>query len=172
MKKILRIFFFCIFLFSISTPLFCQEEYPSLIMQGGTYLNACLNNEKAELKKNVLKLKWPNQDKAWKLIETVLCANNNEISRSYISDLVPNKLRRKDLTDAKPKIMFVRKNEELINKLLALRNAWSPNVRKHETNLYQGIVLQYFSNEACVKELTLRHVKDKWKLYEISETCD
>jgi hypothetical protein len=142
-------------------------------MQGEIYLNACLDDEKNILKRNIRELRYPDEEKAWKLIDTVLCADNNELSRSYVKNLIPGKLRKADLTGVKPKIKLVPKNEVLINKLLASGKAWSPSVQINEAKLNEsGIVLQYFANEACVKELKIKHIVNKWILYEISETCD
>jgi hypothetical protein len=172
-KSSLSFVLISLFLFFYSGPIFCQEKYPSLKMQGEIYLNACLEDKKTMLKKNMLELKYPDEEKAWKLIDTILCADNNEISRSYVKNLIPDKLRKADLTGVKPKIKLLQKNEDLINKLLASGKAWNPSVQINEDKINEKeIVLQYFANEACVKGLKIKHMVNKWILYEISEACD
>lgn len=165
--------FIFLLLSSYSELLFCQEKHPSLTMQGETYLNACLDDEKNMLKRDLQELRYPDEEKAWKLIDTILCADNNEFSRSYIKNLILDKLRREDSTGTKPRIKLMPKNDDVINKVLASGKAWSPSVRISEVNVNQKeIVLRYFPNEACIKDIKIRHVKNKWILYEVAEACD
>jgi hypothetical protein len=56
--------------------------------------------------------------------------------------------------------------------LLASRKAWNPDIHINENGPETGFVLQYFVNEACVKGLKIRHVNNKWILFEVSEACD
>lgn len=57
-----------------------------------------------------------------------------------------------------------------MTKIPAAGKAWDAVLQPDQNG--RGIILQYFSNEACVQNLAFRYVKRKWMLVEFSEACD
>ena len=141
--------------------LLIEKPYPSLNMQGSIYPSACIFDEKTSLRNYLRSLKYPDEEKAWKIVEMILCAPNNKANRSYLESHVANRLKNEKFAG------------ERIGKIFALTKAWDatllPDVSDRKSI---EISLLYFSNEACVKNIRLKYNKNKWMLNKISEVCD
>lgn len=154
------------FLFGLCSPCRCEnllieKAYPSLNMQGNTYPSACVFDERRSLKESLRSLKYPDEKKAWKIVEMVLCGPSNRITRSYLEHHISKNLRNEEVTG------------KWRSQIFSLTKAWNAALRADLNDRKSlGISLQYFSNEACVKELTLEYDKNKWMIYKISEVCD
>jgi hypothetical protein len=163
----LTVYFFCS-AFSCSA-LSAANEYPELSIQGENYPNACAPAEKEYLHDTLLASKVENPAQAWRAIDAILCAPNNDTNRSYVETLVPRTVRKTvESTGDKPTFKMVARSEALARGLMAAGKAWDANIRTEPGK----ITLQYFANEACVKERTLTYVNFKWSVYAIGEACD
>lgn len=65
------------------TPCYCEKllikkPYPSLSMQGNIYSSTCVFEERKLLRKSLRELKCPDEEKAWKIVEMILCAPSNK----------------------------------------------------------------------------------------------
>ena len=130
-------------------------------MQGSIYPSACAFDEKRLLRKSLRSLKFPDEEIAWKIVETILCAPNNKSNRSYLESHISNELKNEKFAG------------ERIGKIFALTKAWDATLHPDVSDRKSiGISLFYFSNEACVKEIGLEYDKNKWMLNKISELCD
>ena len=138
-----------------------EKPYPSLNMQGNTYPSACVFEERKLLRKSLRSLKYPDEKKAWEIVEVILCAPSNRATRSYLEHHISKNLRREEVAD------------KWRSKIFALTKAWSVTLRP-DVNVRNNIEIgfQYFSNEACVREIALEYDKNKWMIYKISEACD
>jgi hypothetical protein len=146
-----------------------SDEYPPLPVHGVNYPNACNQGEKTRLQAALIDAKLQDEPQLWRAIETLLCASSNATNRSYVKSLIPPKIRKvEDSEEDKPVIRMVTVSEELITDLMAGGNAWLANI-----HLGSGKVsFDYFSNEACVKEVTLEFTQSRWYVRQISAACD
>jgi hypothetical protein len=138
-----------------------EKPYPPLNMQGSIYPSTCVFEERTTLRRSLRSLKCPDEEKAWKIIEMILCAPSNKTTRSYLEKHISNKLKNKYSAS------------ERSEKIFAFTKAWDATLGADlsvRNNI--GISLLYFSNEACVKEFALEYDKNKWMIYKISEVCD
>lgn len=71
-------------------------------------------------------------------------------------------------TGTESTLKIVRVDNELIEEVMATAHAWGVSVRMRNGNFS----LQYYGNEACVKEVIFKNVKSKWMIYEMGEACD
>jgi hypothetical protein len=159
---------------SLSLAMACHaidatEEYPTLRIQGEEYSNACAAVPKNHLLDTLLAGKVQDAAQAWRAVDAMLCVPDNDTNRSFIKTLVPEKVHEAvEATGDKPSFRMVARSESLVRGLMAAGVAWGANIRTESGK----VVLQYFANEACVKERTLIYSNFKWSVYEVGEACD
>jgi hypothetical protein len=145
------------------------NEYTNLSIHGESYPNVCAPAEKKNLQETLLASQVTDVAQAWLAVEAILCAPNNDTNRSYVETLVPRTVRKTvESTGDKPAFKMVARSEVLVRGLMAAGKAWDANIRTEPGK----ITLQYFANEACVKERILTYVNFKWSVYAIGEACD
>ena len=71
-------------------------------------------------------------------------------------------------TGEEPSFETMKRSDELAERLIAARETWNARVREE----YGKIILQYFADEACVKEVTLQYVESAWLRHGLGEACD
>jgi hypothetical protein len=98
------------------------------------------------------------------------CAGtDNAINRAYVGTLFSGKVRRKiESTADELSYQTIVPNKELVREIMEHGNAWSASVQVEPGEL----ILQYFSNQACVKGVRLSYVQSRWVIHELSEACD
>jgi hypothetical protein len=152
-----------------ASGLCAATEYQSLSMQGESYPNACSAEGKKSVRDVLLKNEVQNSSQALKVVDAMLCLPNDDKNRSYLESVTPQMVRKTvESTGDKPAFTMVPRTDELVSGLVAAGKAWNVTIRLESRKL----VIQYFSNEACVKERTLFYVNSKWSVYELSEACD
>lgn len=83
-KSIVIFLFSCCSLYSAAWPQ-TSEQSSSLTMQGKTYPSVCTIKENMTLRRSLLLQNYPDKNQAWKLVETVLCAPNNDATRPTLT---------------------------------------------------------------------------------------
>jgi hypothetical protein len=145
------------------------EQYPSLIMHGESYVNACAPFEKSRLRIALLKSTVKNAEKAWEAVNALLCSPLSIKSRTYIAGLVGDTVKEHvDSTGSEPTVSTVGLSNDLVEAIMAKGSAWDVTLRT-ET---RGLTVQYFKDEACVQEINLVLNKQRWVINEIGQACD
>jgi hypothetical protein len=145
-----------------------QGAYPKLTMQGDVYVNSCEKSELDDMKKE-LQENFENWHEVSNAAEIVLCSDRNSESINSINKILP-KLLRLDVGGVGEKsiVRVVKPTQKEIDTIFAERHAWGASVKKDLGDLR----LQYFSDEACTKEVIFRLSEGKWRIFEIGEYCD
>jgi hypothetical protein len=150
-------------------PAIGADKFRPLRMYGESYPNVCLKAEQEALMNELSLHQIKNEAQAWRLIATILCSPDDNVSRTYVRTLLSGKLRRKSESTAdKPSYEVLVPGNRLVSEVMAFGSAWSASVRVESDEL----VLQYFSNEACVKGVRFAYVASRWTIHELSEACD
>lgn len=145
-----------------------RSAYPSLSMHGETYRNAC----EADLKNMLLttiQARYREVAREFTVMKAILCAPKSKANKAYIKSKMSNSIRvGADATAIESTLKIVRVDDELIDDMMAEAHAWGVSVRMRDGNFS----LQYFENEACVKEVVFKKRKSKWVIYEVGQACD
>jgi hypothetical protein len=145
------------------------EKYPVLSMQGEEYVSACEQEERKALRDQLLNARNQGAMQVWRVVEVLLCAPDDNFNRAFIKSLIPGNVRRKfDSTGDHPKIKIIPRSDRLASQIMANGKAWDVGINFDSNE----VTLQYFANEACVKEVRLRNSGSRWIIYEVSEACD
>lgn len=103
------------------------------------------------------------------MVEAVLCARDDKDSRQRMLSHTASRIRvGQPSGEEKPVFKIVKRSEQLVAELMAKGRAWDATLRAEGTQL----VLQYFADEACVKDVTLAYRGSRWQVVETSEACD
>jgi len=146
-----------------------SEQYPALEIHGFLYSNACAANVRIELQNSLLKLGIKEADKAWQIIDTLICAPRNESTRSTIRAVMAKRIKEDFAsTGDLPSFEMVVPDAQIIERVMRDGEAWKAQVRKETDN----VIVQYFVDEACVRDVTLRYYNSKWLIYGIGMACD
>ena len=146
-----------------------SNEYRSLKIDGELFASACSRDPKSVLYDTLLSSNVQDTDKAWRAIELILCSPNNATNRKFIKSIVPERIERTSVSTGDISAhRLIARSDALISALPAAGEAWNAEIRA----VPGTIVLQYFSNAACVKERTFTYVRSRWLLSSISEACD
>jgi hypothetical protein len=128
-----------------------------------------LPEEKAKLENEFLMRHVADPGQAWRVVVAVLCAPENAANRSYLTKLVPQKVREPiESNGDEERFRIVPRNPELISDLMAKGQVWRVSFRGERDR----IVVQYLANEACVKGFTLTYAQSRWSVFAVSEACD
>jgi hypothetical protein len=162
-----RVALFCsLFLFFVSAS---AGQYPSLLMHGEKYASACAQLERKGLKGQLFNKNIRNAEQAWRVFEVLLCGPDDNFSRNYIKSVISRNTRKKSgSTGDNPKSKMIPRSDELVRQIMAGGKAWDANIDADP----DGVTLQYFANEACVKGVRLGEVNSRWAIVEVSEACD
>ncbi len=146
-----------------------MPTYPSLLIQSLEYPNACTDAKKTALKNIIVASNAQNASDAWILIETVLCAPNDEPGQNYLLARLPKKLNlMSSHTGSKDLVMPLEGNRELAKSLLANAKAWNAYARIKPRN----IDLNFAVDEACNKGIYMAFAEGKWMITGVGEGCD
>lgn len=106
---------------------------------------------------------------AWTLVETLLCAPNDESSQNFLLSRLPKKLKlMSSHTGSRDLVKPLEGNRELAESLLASAKAWNAYVRiKPEI-----IDLNYAVDEACNKGIYMAFAEGKWMITGVGQGCD
>jgi hypothetical protein len=137
-------------------------------MHGDVYANSCNNSNLEKLKKS-LEAKFGFDPKLSAIIEIILCGEKNSVNRNNVGALLSKSLRvETGGVGEETTLEIVVPNNETIDMMLAEGRAWNTFLKKDMEDLR----MQYFVNEACIKEVIFRKIREKWFIVEIGEYCD
>ena len=163
-----------IFILTFRPTIMCSaltptNKFPTLAMHGEDYANACAPLQKKELKDTLLTSNVRDAAQAWRAVDALLCAPNNDTNRIYLESLIPKKIRQTtESTGDEATFKLVTRSRKLVQDLIAAGKAWDANIQTEPDK----ITLQYFANEACVNARTLIYADFTWSLFEVGEACD
>lgn len=102
-------------------------------------------------------------------IEFILCSDQNLDNTKRMTNLISEVVVISYEGTAEDKITSeTKKDIDLAKTIMAGGRAWDATLIFDEGD----VELQYFSNETCVKSMTLRYHKSSWLVHEIGEACD
>lgn len=167
-----RKFIHFLFIYLISGSLFASDALPShpkMTMHGEIYENSCALKEKLKLMNSIRKNVMRDSRVLQTAIDLILCApdtpQNTKKIISFIDKIVVTTYEgtgeEKVAEKSTAKI-------EIAEDIMAKGRAWSTTLQFNDDE----VTLQYFSNEACVESVKLRHSKKSWLVYEIGGACD
>lgn len=144
-------------------------DYRTLQLHGDELPSACAPGKLGQVYQAVMLTKVPEPTQATTLVQTLLCKPNTPENRALLSAQVPSRIRLSvSASGDKDKVTTVARDDALLSSMLPAGAAWDANVLGSPNKL----VLQYQSDEACVKSRTLKFAKGKWTVAEIGEACD
>lgn len=154
---------------SLSSGVMAANNYPSLEMHGVTYANACSKPEQQVLRQAISKAGVENLPAVWRAVQALLCAPRTGPERAYLGSMFAKKIKQElEDTGSEPSYEVVARTDELIDRTMAGGEAWAAHIHTE----VDGIRLQYFPNEACVRGVTLSYRRTKWVIDEVGEACD
>lgn len=163
--------FFCL-IFIFSQTSFASEKhllYPKLVMHGETYENSCSTKQRRDLTRNIRKNIQYDSRSLQSTIELILCGNYTAQNTKRMINIVDEVVTTSYDGTGEEKIVGSSKDKMAILKdVMAEGKAW------HATLIFDDseVKLQYFSSEACVESVKLRHANNSWVIHEIGGACD
>jgi hypothetical protein len=164
---------FAIFAFLCSAPLSSiannDVERPTLRVQGEEYENACGDDERKKMREMLVIHGAQDASQISDALEAIMCAPEDAASRAYVKKLIPVTIKKTvESTGDVMEQRTVKVSEDLIGEVMARGNAWNTDIEVKP----RKVILQYFSNAACIKSAKMNYIKSKWILYEFGEACD
>ncbi|MDN4059472.1 hypothetical protein QPK31_14695 [Massilia sp. YIM B02769] len=145
------------------------KAYRPLKVEGFLYPNACLIDERKNVESSVLKLGVKEASEAWRIIDLLTCAPRNDSTRKSVTSLMATKLRVDfSSTGDQPSAEVVAPSAQIVERVIRAGEAWSPQVREESGD----VIVQYFVDEACVRDVTLKYRKSTWLIHGIGMACD
>lgn len=145
------------------------EQFPSLLMHGESYANACAPSEKSQLHIALTRSNVRNIEQAWDAVNTILCAPPSNKSRREITRLIANGVKGQfESTGSEAVVSELRPNGQIVDDIMARGRAWEATLQTSTRN----IILQYFKDEACVRKVNLVFRNQRWLINEIGHACD
>ena len=166
--------FSCALLFACCTLVFAapeapQKKYEDLSVYGEVLPNACTPMAKKKQRAALDAAKVSAPDQAWKVITTLLCAENSASQQRYVQSILANKVHsNEEATGSEPEITTLKPSRELANSLLASGRAWDAKLEMRG----DAFTLNYYSDEASIKGLTIKLVNAKWTVIAIDGATD
>lgn len=166
-----KIFLFFIMVLSIKSALASNgaSTYQKLTMHGDSYENSCSIKRKQELMIKIQKNALHHSQALQNAIKFILCGNDTpqDINRmvSIIDEVVTMTYEG---TGEEKKLGTSREKTEILKEIMAKGKAWNATLNFEDSEAK----LQYFSSEACVESVKLRHSEKSWLVYEIGGACD
>lgn len=146
------------------------KTYPPMTQYGQEYANACSPNEKKALRASLVKLKIPDQEQAWRLIDTLLCAEKTPGNQRLIRNVMAKKIKAQyDGTGQDTSFATITPSDEAAEQLMAGGSAWDASFRTAQSD---GWEVSYSSDEVSVTSTTIDYKKGKWLITEHGSASD
>lgn len=141
---------------------------PSQSIQGTVYPSACAPQQQRALRQAVARGHPSDEQAAWTLVETVLCAPADAATLARLDAHMPRRIERIDADlDAETK-QVVKKDRDLLTTVASAGEAWDASLDVSK----DGMTLQYYWNEACIRWLEFEYTKGRWMLRRLRNACD
>ena len=141
---------------------------PSQSIQGTVYPSACAPKQQRALRQALAGAHPRDEQAAWTLVETALCAPADAATSSYLDAHVPRRIEQIDSDLDVESKSVLRKDRALLATLATAGQAWDASLDAST----EGMTLQYYWNEACIRWLTFEYAKGKWMLRQLRSACD
>ena len=141
---------------------------PSQSIQGKVYPSACAPKQQRALRRALAGAHPRDEQAAWTLVETALCAPADAATLAYLDAHVPRRIEQIDSDLDVESNSSVRKDRGLLTTLATAGNAWDASLEAGT----DAMTLQYYWNEACIRWLTFDYANGKWMLRQLRSACD
>jgi hypothetical protein len=146
-----------------------NPRYPKLIMHGNSYNNSCAPVQRKELMRKIEKNVLLDKVILQAVVDLILCGSDTPQNTTKIAASIAEVVTTNYEGTAEERIIGKTSDKiEVAKDLMAKGRAWSSTLQFNDDE----VTLQFFSNEACVESVKLRHSKNLWVVYEIGEACD
>lgn len=136
------------------------KTFPPMRQGDQEYANTCSPKEKKLLRAALLDSKVPDQEKAWRLIDSLLCAEKTPANQRLIRNAMARKIKAKyDGTGQDTSFETITPSDEAAERLMAGGAAWQASFEPAESAGWQ---LSYWPDEATVSSYTIDYKKAKW----------
>lgn len=164
--------YFLSFIAIFSQMSFASEKplsYPKLVMHGEAYENSCSAKQKQVLTSHIQKNVQHDHRLLQTAIESILCRSYTPQNIRMMINFVDNIVITSYEGTAEEKIVGTSGEKvQILKEVMAEGNAWNATLIFNDSE----VKLQYFSSEACVESVKLRHSKNSWLINEIGGACD
>lgn len=141
---------------------------PSQSIQGTVYPSACAPKQRRALRQALAGGHPLDEQAAWTLVDTALCAPADAAALAYLDAHVPRRIERVESDLDVESTSSVRKDRALLATLATAGQAWDASLDARK----DGMTLQYYWNEACIRWLTFDYANGKWMLRQLRSACD
>ena len=141
---------------------------PSQSIQGTVYPSACAPKEQRALRQALASGHPRAAQAAWTLVETVLCAPADAATLAALDAHVPRAIERIDTDLDAEATRIVRKDHDFLRAIASAGEAWDASLDASK----EGMTLQYYWNEACIRRLEFQYAKGTWMLRQLRNACD
>jgi hypothetical protein len=137
-----------------------KQAYPVMTQGEREYANTCSPKEKKILRAALRDSKVPDQEQAWRLIDSLLCAEKAPANQRLIRNAMARKIKAKyDGTGQDTSFETITPSDEAAERLMAGGAAWQARFEPAESDGWQ---LSYWADEATVSSYTIDYKKAKW----------
>lgn len=141
---------------------------PSQSIQGTVYPSACAPAQQRALRQALASGQPRAAQAAWTLVETLLCAPADAATLATLDAHVPRAIERIDTDLDAEATRIVRKDHDFLKAIASAGEAWDASLDASK----DGMILQYYWNEACIRRLEFEYAKGKWMLRQLRSACD
>lgn len=146
-----------------------RPSYPKLVMHGDTYESSCSAKQRQDLISNIRKNIQHDSRSLENTINFILCSNYNSKNIKQMINIVDAVVTTSYEGTGEEKVTGSSKDKmEILKDVMAEGKAWNATLIFDDSE----VKLQYFSSEACVESVKLRHSDNSWLIHEIGGACD
>jgi hypothetical protein len=147
-----------------------NPAYPVMTQGDQEYANTCSPKEKKILRAALLENKVPDQEQAWRLIDTLLCAEKTPVNQRLIRNAMAKKIKAQyDGTGQDTSYETLTPSDDAAERLMAGGAAWQATF---ESERSAGWRLFYWSDEVSVASYTIDYKKAKWIITRYGSASD
>lgn len=147
-----------------------NPAYPIMIQGDQEYANTCSPKEKKILRASLLEKQLPDQEQAWRLIDTLLCAEKTASNLRLVRNAMAKKIKAQyDGTGQDTTFETITPSDDAAERLMAGGAAWDATFEPAQSN---GWKVFYWSDEVSVASYTIDYKKGKWIITEHGSASD
>ncbi len=146
------------------------KTYPTMKQSDQEYAATCSPKEKKILRASLLEKQLPAQEQAWRLIDTLLCAEKTPANQRLIRNAMAKKIKAQhDGTGQETSFETITPSDEAAEGLMAGGSAWQATFEAAQSD---GWKVYYWSDEVSVTGTTIDYKKGKWIIIEHGSASD
>lgn len=148
-----------------------NETYPTLTQYGQVHANSCSAPKKAALRATLAEFQIPDPAQAWRLIDTLLCAEKTMANQRLIRNAMAKTVKALyEGTGQDPFHEVLKPSDDNAERLMAGGSAWDagldPKKRENSVRLY------YYTDEVTISGSTITYRKGRWLITEHGSASD